>query len=339
MATDLGRHKSASTAEYENRVQDQLGRAEKRIRTLDLAAALLTFVAATLTYAVVAVVLDRWLILSPGVRQAGLIVYLLAAAAYLTAFVFLPLSRRINPYFAARQLEQTLPDAKNSVVNWLDLREANLPPAIRGAVGQRAARAVERADPEKAVSGQRAWTAGGLAAVCAVAFVVVFFLLGFRPFLGFLGRAFAPFGANDTNALPTATQIRVVKPAEGDAVVTGDRPLEILVRVDGRVPDPQGRRRSHAALPLQPIRPLRPAAAGSGRRRPLGRQSAGRRCQGRLLVQGDGRRRRDAGIPRPPDAARPRLQGRLHVPAVHGQGRRRRTWSARSRRCAARRSM
>ncbi len=39
MATDLGRNKSASTAEYENRVQDQLGRAEKRIRTLDLAAA------------------------------------------------------------------------------------------------------------------------------------------------------------------------------------------------------------------------------------------------------------------------------------------------------------
>ncbi len=239
MATDLGRHKSASTAEYENRVQDQLGRAEKRIRTLDLAAALLTFAAGTLAYAVVAVVLDRWLILSPGVRQAGLVVYLLAAAAYLTAFVVLPLSRRINPYFAARQLEQTLPDAKNSVVNWLDLREANLPPAIRGAVGQRAAKVVAGADPEKAVSGRRAWTAGGLAAICAVAFVVALFLFGFRPFLGFLGRTFAPFGANDTNALPTATQIRVVKPAEGNAVVTGDRPLEILVRVDGRVPDPK----------------------------------------------------------------------------------------------------
>ena len=239
MATDLGRNRSPSTAEYEKRVQGQLTRAEKRIRTLDLTAALLTFAAATLAYAVVAILLDRWLLLPTGVRQAGFVVYLLAAAAYLTAFVLRPLARRINPYFAARQLERTLPDAKNSVVNWLDLREANLPPAIRGAVGQRAAKAVAGADPEKAVSGRWAWIAGAVAVLCAAAFIAALFFLGFRPFMGLLGRTFAPFGAADTNVLPTSTQIRVVKPVDGNAVVPGDRPMDILVRVDGRVPDPR----------------------------------------------------------------------------------------------------
>ena len=83
--------------------------------------------------------------------------------------MFLPLSRRINPYFAARQLERSLPGAKNSVVNWLDLHDENLPSAIRGAVGQRAARDLGQADLDKAVSARRAYWAGGVAALCASA--------------------------------------------------------------------------------------------------------------------------------------------------------------------------
>ena len=155
------------------------------------------------------------------VRQAGLVVYLLAATAYLTAFVLLPLSRRLNPYFAARQLERMLPDAKNSVVNWLDLRETNLPPAIRGAVGQCAARAVAGADPDKAVSGRRAWTAGVVAAVCAAAFVVALFTVGVGPFCGFLGRVFSPFGATAANTAANAGPIlRPIRVFDFKAVYT-----------------------------------------------------------------------------------------------------------------------
>ena len=105
MATDLGQGKSPPTAKYENFVKAQLARAEGRIRALDLTAALLGFAAATLVYGVVVALLDRLLELPPVVRQGACVVYLLAALAYLTAYVFAPLSRRINPYFAARQLE------------------------------------------------------------------------------------------------------------------------------------------------------------------------------------------------------------------------------------------
>ena len=136
MATDLGQGKSPPTTKYENFVRAQLARAEGRIRTLDLTAALLGFAAGTLAYAVVVALLDRLLELPPIVRQGACVLYLLASLVYLTTYVFVPLSRRINPYFAARQLERSLPGSKNSVVNWLDLREENLPPAIRGAVGQ-----------------------------------------------------------------------------------------------------------------------------------------------------------------------------------------------------------
>ncbi|HVS35647.1 MAG TPA: hypothetical protein VMS17_08695, partial [Gemmataceae bacterium] len=267
MATDLGRQRSAATADYESRVEGQLARAEQRIRSLDLTAALLTFFAGTLAYAVVAALLDHWLGLPPVVRQAGLIVYLLAAGAYLTAYVFMPLSRRINPYFAARKLEQTLPDAKNSVVNWLDLREQDLPPAIRGAVGQRAARAVAGADPDKAVSGRRAWTAGAVAAVCTAAFLVALFTVGFGSFFGGLSRIFSPFSATPAGGAANGLQITIVKPVDGDAVVPGDQAMDILVRVEGRAPDPKAADALMLLLhyeqsaPYQQ-RPLEPADAG-----------------------------------------------------------------------------
>ncbi len=167
MATDVSHGKAAPTAKHEAFVLAQLARTEQRIRTLDLTAALLIFAAGTLAYAVAVMLLDRWLDLAPFVRQAACVVYLLASAVYLTIFVVLPLSRRINPYFAARQLERTLPGAKNSVVNWLDLHDEDLPSAIRGAVGQRAAKDLGRADVEKAVNARRTYGAATVAAVCA----------------------------------------------------------------------------------------------------------------------------------------------------------------------------
>jgi hypothetical protein len=239
MATDLGQGKVAPTAKYEAFVLAQLARTGQRIRALDLTAALLVFVAGTLAYAVTIALLDRWLDLAPSIRQAACVVYLLTSVVYLTVFVVLPLSRRINPYFAARQLERTLPGAKNSVVNWLDLHDEDLLPAIRGAVGQRAARDLGRADLEKAVNARRTYLAAAVAAVCALAFLIAFFAFGPGLFLGYVGRAFAPFGASGKAALPTATRLTVVKPADGNAVVPDDRPFEMLVRVDGRAPNPK----------------------------------------------------------------------------------------------------
>lgn len=268
MATDLGQGKSPPTAKYENFVQAQLARAEGRIRTLDLTAALLGFAAATLVYGVIVALLDRLLELPAVVRQGACVVYLLAALAYLTAYVFAPLSRRINPYFAARQLERSLPGSKNSVVNWLDLHEENLPPAIRGAVGQRAAKDLGQADLEKAVSARRAYSAAGVTALGGLAFLIALFTLGPGMFFAHLGRAFAPFGANGTGAVPTNTRLTILKPVDGNAVVPDARPVEIGVQVDGRVPDPK------AADALKLL--FRYQASALYQSRPLDRDDAGR---------------------------------------------------------------
>src|SRR5438067_3948927 len=122
MSTEQVQVQATSIPRFEAVFERQLRRAIGRVRFLDVAAALLGLAAGTLLYALIVVSLDRWLVLSGAARQAALILYLAAACAYLGIFVAWPLYRRVNPYYAAKRLEETLPEAKNSVVNWLDLR-------------------------------------------------------------------------------------------------------------------------------------------------------------------------------------------------------------------------
>src|SRR5687767_12743827 len=109
MATDVRPTRSETANKHDAFIEAQLARAQGRIRTLDLTAALLGFVGLTLAYAALMVLLDRWLVLPPATRQATFLLYLLGAAVYLAVAVVRPLRWRVNPYYAARRLEQTLP--------------------------------------------------------------------------------------------------------------------------------------------------------------------------------------------------------------------------------------
>jgi hypothetical protein len=236
MATDLRQAKSAAPAKYDTFVEGQLARAEKRIRMLDLATAGLGFLAGTFAYAAAVAILDRQADLSASARQWALVVYLLGSAAYVAFTVVRPLCRRINPYYAALQVEHTLPGAKNSVINWLDLHEQRLAPAIHGALGQRAAKDLARADLERAISGRRAGWMGGVAGVLAGVFVALFLLFGPAQFLSLLKRAFVPF---EQTTIPSKTQIALVRPDGPDAQVFQGRAVTIEVAVNGKVPDPK----------------------------------------------------------------------------------------------------
>src|SRR5262249_14830183 len=133
MSTEV-REKPAG--KHDSYIESQLARAESRIRLIDLSAALLGFLAGTLAYAVAMILLDRLFVLSAATRQVGLLLYLVGAALYLWVAVARPLLWRVNPYYAARQLEHTLPGSRNHVINWIDLRTQKLPAVIKTALGQ-----------------------------------------------------------------------------------------------------------------------------------------------------------------------------------------------------------
>jgi hypothetical protein len=226
--------KEKSAGKHASFVEAQLARAEGRIRLVDQSAALLGLLAGTLAYAVLMILLDRFFALSGATRQVGFLLYVVAAALYLAIAVVRPLLWRVNPYFAARQIEQTLPGSRNHVVNWIDLRDEKLPAVIKNTLGQRAARDLSRTDVDRAIASTRALVAGGAAALFAVLFIALFLILGPNPFGSFLARAFTPFG---NTAVATRTQVTIVRPENGDAAVTIGNPVTIVARVEGRIPD------------------------------------------------------------------------------------------------------
>jgi collagen type III alpha len=231
----------ASTLQRESRseafVASQLERAERRIRNLDLTAGLLGLLAFTFLFALVMVVLDRRFDLPLAARQIALAVYLVSAGILAALFVLRPLRRRVNPYYAALQVERSLDGARNCVLNWLDMEGEGVSPGVRSHVSQRTAKSLQLADIDGAISGRRTAWMGGLAGVLAVATVVLLVRYGGPTFFHFLGRVFAPIAIG---ARPTRTQLTILRPEGGDGIVPNGRPVTVLVQVDGRVPPRKG---------------------------------------------------------------------------------------------------
>src|SRR5262249_29415185 len=122
----------ATPGKHEVFVDNQLRRALGRIRTLDILASLFVFVSVALFYGLSLIILDAWLVLPSLVRQAAFAVFILGTVGYLVWVAVRLIRFQLNPYYAAIKLENTLPGSKNSLINWLDLRERALPAAIRG---------------------------------------------------------------------------------------------------------------------------------------------------------------------------------------------------------------
>jgi hypothetical protein len=214
--------KPESGVKYENFVEQKLAQARGRIRALDLTAGFLGLLVGTMTFALVMGWLDRWFQFSLTTRQWALGLYGVAAMVYI-GFVFLrPLLRPLNPYYAARRVEYVLPGAKNSVINWLDLRHETLPSAIRGALSHRAAKDIGQANLEDAINGGRTLSLG---AVALILFLVTVAFMFFGPGLG---RIFQPIGSNPVS------EIRIVKPEGGNGRIAEGRAATIEAVVQGR---------------------------------------------------------------------------------------------------------
>jgi hypothetical protein len=230
MATDL-EQKPRPAAKYDTFVEEQLTKVRGRVRALDAGKITLLLLIITLGYALGMAVADRAWTLPAGFRLGAFLIYLVIALG-LVGWIVLCLARRINPYYAAKKLEETLPDAKNSVVNWLDLRDEKLPPVIHNALGTRAAKDLKQADPERAVSAGPTWILAGIMAGLILGLLILF-VMGPTQFGSLLLRAFTPFRER---VIDTRVSITMVQPVDGNATVSPNRPVTFRATIEGPVP-------------------------------------------------------------------------------------------------------
>ena len=212
-------------------IDQRLRQTRRQLKGVDVAGGLMTLAAGTLAYLMFAAVLDHWVV-AGGLGFAARLLLLLGlaagAGAYSAFCVLPPLVRRINPVFAAQTIEQGRPTLKNSLINFLLLRNH------RQEVAPIVYRAWRIAPPPtwpthtaKPPSIARIVRLGYvlLVLVAALALYVVFSPK--NPLVSF-GRIIWPWS---TAPAPTRVTIDDVRP--GDAVAFHDDTLEVSAGLSG----------------------------------------------------------------------------------------------------------
>ena len=221
---------------HERFVERQLRRASQRVRLLDVAQGALGAITVVLCYGLAMILLDRWLQFPQWIRQAGFVVLMVGLGVYLWRALVTPLVKAVNPYYAALQVEQTIPESKNSLVNWLDLHDDEIAPGVKAALGQRAAEDLKHADLDQAIQSHNLWRLGVALFLLTTGFLACLFFFRVDQFQSLLARTFQPFGGD--SPLVKQTRITIIEPTDGNATVGTHQSVRIRIHVDGRIPTP-----------------------------------------------------------------------------------------------------
>ena len=227
-------------------VEEQLAEAVSRIRIHDLLVGVLLLASWTATYAVIMIVVDKSWVLPDWLRQIGWCVFVAGTGGLIWWGLIRPWRSRINPLYAAAQVEKTLEDPKNLLTGYVDVRErGQAPQAIQLALSVRAAQVARAADVNRAVDHRSLLYLGLFLGILMVILATLFFSWRATQFSSLLRRAFLPF---TPQPIATRTQITLLHPEGGDATITQGQTFSVQVHLSGRIPSEQSEERPRLLL-------------------------------------------------------------------------------------------
>ena len=201
-------------SKQEEFVQKQIESARNRIRTLDYFSAGLMLAIFSLAFIVTVLLIDHYVEVPDGTRWLVGAFYCLCASVYLYFALFRPSRRHINPFYAARQVEQSIVDAKNSVINYVDLQDdEKVPASVKTAIGNKAAKDLKQVDLNQVINKKQILWLSAVAAIFLIGAVIA---------------AFLP---------PTRTTMVLLAPKEGDTTILQGEDFGVQVKLKGRIPD------------------------------------------------------------------------------------------------------
>lgn len=216
------------SVERELLIRRQLARTGWHVRLVDLACALAVWIIGLLLLFLLAAAADHLV----GLGTVGRCVALAALAGfslwYLTMQVGPLLVRTINPAYAARTIEEATPTLKNSLINFLLLRQqrSGLKEIVYQAVERQAAADIVKVPVETAVDRTRLIHAGY--ALCAVmTFFAAYKILSPKDPFQTIARVLAPWAEI---ARPSRVQISEVAPGSTEVYYGQSVKIEATVR-------------------------------------------------------------------------------------------------------------
>ncbi len=239
----------AESRERERVIQRQLGRTSLYVRLVDLAGRLAFWAVGVLAFFILAALIDHVI----GLRIVGRVVALLlltgGSAWYLVAVIWPLLVRGINPTYAARTIEDATPSLKNSLINFLLLRQdrSQIKEIVFEAVERKAASDIASVPVESTVD-RTALIRAGYVLCGAMALLAAYKILSPKDPFQTVARVLAPWAEI---ARPSRVQIEDVQPGDAEvyhgttqtvsAIVQGVRdgdPVTLLVSTaDGQTVD------------------------------------------------------------------------------------------------------
>ena len=233
MATELKSPPEPRTSRSERAVEDQINRIEKQIRWIDVGTGVFGLLVMLFAYGLIVILLDRFLTLSSLARQFLFAGFAVSVGWWIYKRILTPLVQSVNPIYAALILEQAIPDAKNSLVNWVDLKNDRIPESVKLALGKRAAKDLKPHEDEEFVSSKQLFMIGTLAGGLFFVLVILMVIFGKAPFFSMLGRTFTPF---IETTIATRNTVAILTPEQGNITVAMGMPVDIVAKVMGKLP-------------------------------------------------------------------------------------------------------
>lgn len=215
--------------DYDDFIRHHLDRARSGIRWADILTAAVGLAVFLVGYLLAFAVLDHWVVaggFGPTARVAMLAAVLAAATGWVAAKVVRPVLRRVNPLYAAHEIERAHPEFAGTLFGLVDAEREDggrgVRPAIAAALRKRAATGLAEVDPDETVD--RGMLMRLSYALLALAVLGSLYALFSPKSLGnAAARAFVP-----TSATETATRTRIVEVVPGDATLAAGEVLEIV---------------------------------------------------------------------------------------------------------------
>jgi hypothetical protein len=252
-------------------IEQQLDRTRQQVRLVELATVAAGWLVGVLALLLAAAIVDHWLLPLGAVGRWGLLLALVAGSGYYAWRRVLPLVlKRINPVYAAQAIEHAQPSLKNSLINFLLLRNDSrgVKEGIMQAVERQAASDIAQVPVDLAVDRSQAIRLGYVL-VGILAIAAAYKILSPKDPFQTAARVLAPWASI---ARPSRVQITDVQPGNIEvyqgqtvtvsATVMGLRDGEIArvlySTADGRVVDravpvkaPEGGGQLQCVLPAE----------------------------------------------------------------------------------------
>jgi hypothetical protein len=222
--------------EYEEYVDFQLEKTRSNIKRTDILTTLTTLAVALVAYLLVFVVFDQWVIeggFGYAARVGLLCVLATIVLGVATWRVLWPLLRRVHPLYAARVIEQSDPNLKSNLVNFVDVRQSNVEsaPVVLKAMQKRAAVELSHIDVEEAVD-HRPLLRIAYALLAVVVVSALYIIFSPKDPFASVRRALLP-----TAAIEVATETTISDVTPGDKDVPARTILMIEADVRGKEAD------------------------------------------------------------------------------------------------------